>query len=202
MTNVNDETMMTESWDEEIACESGGDEYVATAARCFEPLVRAAARKYEGRGAELEDLEQEGRLAVMRAARRIGARELTRFLARAVPTAVRDAAEVMTRRGRPGKDSRLQIVSLSAPTGMDDDEELGDLIEDARTAADFVTADIVISLEMCATQVDRETAEALMRGASVAEIAAEAGVSPQTVSMRLKRLGRKIAAEERAVCRA
>lgn len=170
-----------------------GIEMAAEAAVKYEPLVAACARRYEGRGAEYDDLAQEGRLAVLRIARRVNAAELARALIRGVPSAVRDAAERMTRRGRPGRASRAATVSLSSSQDADGEGvELEELIEDPSCEDSRASAELRATLELCFTDKERATASALMRGMTIEEIAADGGQSKSAVAMRIRRMRKKL----------
>ena len=60
----------------------------------YEPLVKATARRYAGRGAEYEDLVQEGYLALLILNEKCTDKEwLTAFIARRLPGYVRTAAQ-------------------------------------------------------------------------------------------------------------
>ena len=66
--------------------------------RRFEPLVRATARHYAGRGADFDDLVQEGFLALLLLLPRCRVPEaLPLFLKQGVARAVRDAARRLRR---------------------------------------------------------------------------------------------------------
>lgn len=68
--------------------------------RRFRPLVMAAAKRYTGRGAEFDDLVQEGYLALLRLIPLCSAPEkLPGFLKRRLPGAVRTAARREWRKG-------------------------------------------------------------------------------------------------------
>ena len=60
----------------------------------YEPLVKATAKRYAGRGAEYEDLVQEGYLALLILNEKCTDKEwLTAFIARRLPGYVRTAAQ-------------------------------------------------------------------------------------------------------------
>jgi RNA polymerase sigma factor (sigma-70 family) len=150
---------------------------VAALVRDFSPLVRKVAARYEGRGAEREDLVQEGFLFLVAAIRRYNKRTLAMKLASNLPGRVRDAAARM-RRARA-----LDAASLS------EDEELdfAELqIPDERAQRDFDDFETADLLESLFEGADLEIARAAMCGLTQKEISEELDMSQQNVSYRLK----------------
>ncbi len=85
-------------------------------ARDYAPLVKAAAAKYQGRGAEYDDLVQEGYMAVIILAPQCRDRKwLPLFLKSGIPRSVRDAAERLRRRAHDdGGDVPLESLEETA----------------------------------------------------------------------------------------
>jgi DNA-directed RNA polymerase specialized sigma subunit len=104
----------------------GGDEMEAVV-RDFTPLVRKTAARYEGRGAEREDLIQEGYLALLTIVRRYNKNKLSTALAINLPGLVRNAAARL-RRARA-----MESVSLSGDEDADNPDAREFQIPDDRS---------------------------------------------------------------------
>lgn len=154
-------------------------------AREFAPLVRRVARRYEGRGAEREDLEQEGYVALIVIAQRFGRNEMALRLKRHLPGYVRDAAKKMWR--------PAHIVSLLC--GDDDDEEgqpLAELLADGRSAEEVDELELMDALERFLPPRDMELARALAKGLTQHEIAEETGESRPAVARRVANMRKRL----------
>ncbi|MDR0616828.1 MAG: sigma-70 family RNA polymerase sigma factor [Synergistaceae bacterium] len=153
----------------------------------FAPLVRRVARRYAGRGAEREDLEQEGYVALISLAKRVTndayiARELSRFL----PGMVRDAAGRM--RWRSG------VVRLNAGEDASGDDDSGGIsIPDARAASDYDAAELRAAIEALPDEEERKIAFALSEGSSFGDVAELIGVGRKTLRKRIRSLWRNLA---------
>lgn len=186
------------SGEEAKRMEEGGN--LGALVRAFAPLVKKLARRYEGRGAEREDLEQEGYLALVRLARsgtlRGGA---GRALSRHLPGYVRDAAARMRRRDG--------VVSLYASACTDDGEDApawAESLPDGRAleaVAEMEAFDEVESLFRAGGPddpkkpsgldgLDRKIVDALAGGMTQREIALRVGRTQQCVSHRIGRIRR------------
>ena len=80
------------------------------------PLSRAVARKFIGRGAELEDLEQVAAMALLKALERFEPERGYRFVTYAVPTITGDVRNHLRDRGglmRMPRDTRQRLYQLS-----------------------------------------------------------------------------------------
>lgn len=157
--------------------------------RAFAPLVRATARRYVGRGAEEEDLEQEGWLALVklyRASRSAKAAQVA--TARNLRGMVRDAAARMRRGSTAGEAS-----SLDAPVD-DDGATIGELMEDCDDAMRRDALDAIISIEMRMPEADARLMLAAAGGATTRELASDLGVSQQAVCKRMARIRQKLTA--------
>lgn len=147
--------------------------------REFAPLVRRIARRYEGRGADREDLEQEGYAAMIEIARRHGSREMGKRLKRHLPGYVRDAAAKMWR--------PASCVSIS------DDEQsegvsLSELLPDPHAGEDVEEFELMDALERFLEQDEMALACALADGLTQQEIAEATGRSRATEGRRIARL--------------
>ena len=142
---------------------------VEAACAAYRPLVRATARRYLGRGAEFEDLEQEGYLALIRLLPRCPPGEpLPRFLKLRLPAMVRDAAERMRR------DATMDVCELE---GTDAEpccppEEIGE----------SPVCERLLSGE------DLHIVRWFAEGWTQADIGRRLGISQQAVSARLRRI--------------
>lgn len=157
----------------------------------FTPLIMKTARRYEGRGAEREDLEQEGRLALIVIASACAGDDIRAMLASRLPAMVRDAAERMTRRGRPGRPQKRKSVSLSE-TATDGEAELGETIEDPCAARMMEGAELAADIERSLTPEEMDIARSLAMGMTYDEIARREGVTRQAVWNRVRRMRRKL----------
>ena len=165
-------------------CKENDAADVSALVREFAPLVRRVARRYEGRGAEREDLEQEGYVALIEIARRFGAREMARCLKRHLPGYVRDAAAKMWR--------SASFVSLSDDEGGE--SPLADLLPDARAEQDVSAFELMDALERFLPQEDMALARALAGGMTQEEIAAITGETRSTVGRRIARVRKRLCA--------
>ena len=80
------------------------------------PLARSVARKFTGRGAELEDLEQVAGMALLKALERFEPERGFRFVTYAVPTITGDVRNHLRDRGglmRMPRDTRQRLYRLS-----------------------------------------------------------------------------------------
>ena len=146
-------------------------------AREYTPLVKAAAAKYQGRGAEYEDLVQEGYMALVVLVPQCRDRRwLPLFLRNRVPYHVRDAAARMRKRGSDGGEVLLEAIEETA--GAEDDK--------------YGEAELREALRRTLTRSELDITQALMEGFTQAEIARELGISQQAVAARLKKLRDKL----------
>ena len=155
--------------------------------RAFSPLVASLARRYEGRGAEAEDLRQEGYVGLVRIARSVNKRQLRRALACRLPGLVRDAA---VRMRRPDG-----AVSL---TPLDDEGDEAELyIADERAEADLAEAELCAALERVLHPHELALVEALMAGESASELSRRMGLSRSVFRKRLARIAAAVARAQR-----
>ncbi len=146
-------------------------------AREYTPLVKAAAAKYQGRGAEYEDLVQEGYMALVVLVPQCRDRRwLPLFLRNRVPYHVRDAAARMRKRGSDGGEVLLEAIEETAGA---EDEKYGE-------------AELREALRRTLTRSELDITQALMEGFTQAKIAKELGISQQAVAARLKKIRDKL----------
>ena len=139
-------------------------------AREYTPLVKAAAAKYQGRGAEYEDLVQEGYMALVVLVPQCRDRQwLPLFLRNRVPYHVRDAAARL--RWRAHDDGGEVLLEAIEETAGAEDEKYSEA-------------------ELRESELD--ITQALMEGFTQAEIARELGISQQAVAARLKKIRDKL----------
>ena len=146
--------------------------------RDYRPLIKAAARQYKGRGAEFEDLCQEGSLAVLRLLEKCTQEEhLALFLRLGVKRAVRDAARRLRWKEPPADMDRYG--ELAAP------DDLAALFDEPM--------EIELLLRKIHSPQDRLIVLRLAEGATQGEIAQELGLTQQAVSARLGSIRRTLA---------
>lgn len=156
--------------------------------KAFAPLVKATARRYVGRGADEDDLLQEGWLALLMISRRYHGRDAERAAARNLPGMVRDAA------ARMRFDAVCGTASLDAPIDDDEGSSLGDAVRDTCADERRDELEAVMSLEMCLGEADRRVATLAAHGMTQREISEAMGVSQQAIGKRLCRIKRLITA--------
>ena len=143
----------------------------------YTPLVRATARRYEGRGADYEDLVQEGYLALLILIPKCpDMKWLAHFLKNNLPGLVRDAAARM-RRGRAQGDEVL-LEEIEETVGA---EEEG-----------YREAELRAILFRVLTPEELDLTQALLEGFKQREIAENLGVSQQAVAARLRKIKDKL----------
>lgn len=145
--------------------------------REYTPLVKAAAAKYQGRGAEYEDLVQEGYMALVILVPQCRDRQwLPLFLRNRVPYHVRDAAARLRGRAHDGGEVLLEAIEETA--GAEDEK--------------YSEAELRETLRRTLTRSELDITQALMEGFTQAEIARELGISQQAVAARLKKIRDKL----------
>jgi RNA polymerase sigma factor (sigma-70 family) len=145
-----------------------------------EAISQYAAR-YSGRGAEPEDLKQEGYLAILSHLRGYSKREMCRLIEGSLKGIIRDRAAKQRR--------RENTVRLSQCDDDSDEALLKDEhITDAAAAGDFILVELTDMLERALKPDDMRLAGMLMEGWTQAEIARRFSVSQQSVSKRIARM--------------
>ena len=143
----------------------------------YSPLVKAAAARYQGRGAEYDDLVQEGYMALVMLAPRCGDRQwLPLFLKNRLPYHVRDAATRMRKWRADGDEVLLEAIEETAGA---EEEKYGE-------------AELRETLRRLLTSEELDMTQALVEGFTQAEIARTLGISQQAVAARLKKIRDKL----------
>ena len=145
--------------------------------RAYKPLVKAVAKRYQGRGAEYDDLVQEGCLALLILVPKCPDPQwLALFLKNHLPGYIRDAAARLRRAHAVGKG--LPLEELEEILGAEEQNyreiELREMLMRALSPDEF------------------DITQALIGGYSQREIARALGVSQQAVAARLKTIRKKI----------
>ena len=150
---------------------------MAKIAAQYAPLIKATAARYQGRGAEYEDLVQEGYMALVILVPQCADRRwLPYFLKSRLPCRVRDAAARLRTRGDDGGEILLEEIEETAGA---EDEKYGE-------------AELRETLRRLLTRGELDITQALMEGFTQAEIARELGISQQAVAARLKKIRDKL----------
>ena len=140
----------------------------------FRPLVAATARRYAGRGAEFDDLMQEGFIALLELIPKCGDRKrLPLFLKSRLPARVRTAARREWRR----EWTPLEDIEGTAAEPSFSHEP------------DFAEEDLCAHLD----GKDRELIISLAQGMSQKEAAERLGITQQAVSARLRAVRKRLA---------
>ena len=126
------------------------------------PLARAVARKFAGRGAEVEDLEQVAAIALMKAIERFEPERGFKFMTYAVPTITGEVRNHLRDRGglmRMPRDLRQRLYQLSqvqeaferehmrAPTAAELAQRMGISPEEVLTILSMKTQNEYVSLD-------------------------------------------------------
>jgi RNA polymerase sigma factor (sigma-70 family) len=155
----------------------------------FAPLVRSVARRYEGRGALREDLEQEGYLALLKLARRVSQREcFSRVLWNFLPGMVRDAAARL-RWGE--RDVPLAEGGECGGADAEDGPPAAD-IPDERAPRDYGEVELRAAIDALGEAPDRVIATSLADGLSLGEIAGLLHIDRKTLRKRIRGLCDKL----------
>ena len=157
-----------------ISLSEGAQQKALTEA--YRPLVISCARRYAGRGAEFEDLVQEGYVALLELAPQCPDPQwLPSYLKSRLPGRVRDAARKNWRRY-----GSLPIDEIEPEQEPQAAEQGADTVE---------TEDL---LERHLKEQDAALVRLLMQGYTQAELAQKSGVSQQAISLRLSRIRKSL----------
>jgi RNA polymerase sigma factor (sigma-70 family) len=140
----------------------------------YTPLVLSLARKYQGRGAEYDDLVQEGYIALIKLAPRCSNPDrMSLFLKRQLPAKVRNAAARLRRKESLESELETGELEVSSPLGV----------------VPWLLESLMTDLE----GNEREILKLLAFGYLQKEIAERLGITQQAVSSRVGRIRKKIA---------
>ena len=158
------------------AAERGRDDYVAA----YAPLVKAAARRYQGRGADYEDLVQEGFLALLILIPKCpDMKWLAAFLKNNLPGYVRAAA------------ARMRAPRVKAEEVLL--EEIEETVSEDESMKRYTEAELRTILEKQLTLDELDLTQALLEGFTQKELAEILGITQQAVAARLRKIRRKLA---------
>lgn len=145
--------------------------------RQFAPLVRSVAARYTGRGAEYEDLIQEGNLALLVLAPKCKDKQwLAAYLRNRLPGYVRAAAQRVRKTQASALPEELENILPECESGKERDEfELMELLARVLTKEEF------------------DLTQALVEGFTQKELAPMLGISQQAISARVKMIRGKLA---------
>ena len=147
----------------------------------YAPLVKAVAWRYQGRGAEFEDLVQEGFVALLLLIPKCQDKEwLAYFLKRRLPGYVRAAAARL--RGQAG---RGEFVFL---------EEIEEIISENDTPKRMDEAELSDLLKRTLTKEETNIVQSLTGGFTQKELACSLGITQQAVSAKVRRIRYKLKA--------
>ena len=143
----------------------------------YTPLVKATACRYQGRGADYEDLVQEGYLALLLLIPKCpNMKWLAHFLKNNLPGIVRDAA-VRMRRGRTQGDEVL-LEEIEETVGAEEER--------------YREAELRETLFRLLSPEELDLTQALIEGFTQREIAETLGISQQAVAARLRKIRDKL----------
>jgi len=145
----------------------------------YEPLVKATARRYAGRGAEYEDLVQEGYLALLILNEKCTDKEwLTAFIARRLPGYVRTAAQ--------------RFRGLRRVTNFADFDTAADIVLDPSEIERRVLVEILEILRRKLSPDEFIMVCDVMDGWSQNDLAGKHNITQQAVCARLKKIRAKL----------
>ena len=144
----------------------------------YTPLVKVTAYRYQGRGAEYEDLIQEGYLALLILIPKCkDLKWLPYFLKSRLPGYVRTAAEKL--RGR----RRTPEVEL---------EDVEGVLSDSKSDIERSEDELRDLLERTLTRAELDLTQALLEGFKQKELASLLNITQQAVSARLRAIRNKL----------
>jgi RNA polymerase sigma factor (sigma-70 family) len=145
----------------------------------YEPLVKATARRYTGRGAEFEDLVQEGYLALLILNEKCTDKEwLTAFIARRLPGYVRTAAQ--------------RLRGLRTKTNLIDFEFLPEIILDPSEEERRTLTEIIYIIKRKLLPGEFIMVREAMDGCTQKDLAGKHNITQQAVCARLKKIRAKL----------
>lgn len=153
---------------------NGPEEGLEACLHSFSPLVKKLARRYEGRGAEYEDLVQEGYLALLRLVPRCRKRcHIALFLQKSLPSEIRDAA----RRLRRHRAVPLEELEGTGGEPSIEEEEIP----------------VTVDLERLLPASDLKLVGMLLEGWTQREIGRLLCLSQQAISARVRKVRERLA---------
>ena len=145
----------------------------------YAPLVKATAHRYEGRGADFEDLVQEGFMALLVLIPKCKEiKWLPLFLRNRLPGYVRAAAARMRNQTGNGDVCDLECIE--------------EIISDSESTSKIESCELRELLERTLSQEELDITQALIEGFTQKDIAEITGVSQQAVSQKLRKIRNKL----------
>ncbi len=145
----------------------------------YTPLVRSLARRYYGRGAEFDDLVQEGYIALLVLIPKCPDMTwLAAFLKNNMPGYVRNAAA----RLRTRSDAACEVLL----------EDIEETVGEDESQKRYSEAELREMLRAALTADELDMTQALMEGFTQKEIADTLGLTQQAVGARLKKIRAKL----------
>ena len=145
----------------------------------YAPLVKATARRYAGRGAEYEDLLQEGYLALLILNKKCTDKQwLTAFIASRLPGYVRTAAQ--------------KLRGLRTKTNLIDIEDLQEILHDVTEEERRRLFELIYMLRRNLLPGEFIMANDVMEGCTQNDLAEKYHISQQAVSARIKKIRTKL----------
>ena len=146
------------------------------------PLARAVARRFEGRGAEREDLQQVASIALMKAIERFEPDRGFRFVTYAIPTIAGDVRNYLRDKAsgmRVPRDARQKLYKMQQIREQFEREHMRE--PSARELADAmqITADEMLMLLDMRNQTDLASLDAPVSEDSEADLGAMLGVTDE-----------------------
>ncbi len=144
------------------------------------PLARAVARRFEGRGAEREDLQQVASIALMKAVERFEPERGFRFVTYAIPTIAGDVRNYLRDKAsgmRVPRDARQKLFKMQQIREQFEREHMRE--PSARELADAmqITPDELLMLLDLRNQTDVTSLDAPVSDDSEADLSAMLGVT-------------------------
>ena len=152
---------------------------------CLSRVINFYARKYEGHGAERDDLVQEGYLAALRMRENRPPDALERAIDTNLRGLVRDASEHLRRR-----DDTVEMSYFTNPE--DDSSWLENCIADEAAAEDREGIELNDAVERSLDAAGRDIVAMLLAGFTQKEIGRKLGITKQGAKSRINTIRKKL----------
>jgi RNA polymerase sigma-B factor len=146
------------------------------------PLARAVARRFEGRGAEREDLQQVASIALMKAIERFEPDRGFRFVTYAIPTIAGDVRNYLRDKAsgmRVPRDARQKLYKMQQIREQFEREQMREPSARELAEAMQITADEMLMLLDMRNQTDVTSLDAPVSEDSEADLGAMLGVTDE-----------------------
>ena len=148
-------------------------------------VIRGYARMYEGKGAERDDLIQEGCLAAIRLIRDREPGDVDHAIRTSLRGMIRDAS---ARLRRP----RFTFQMSYWPENDDGSARLEDFVPDPSSADEARNAELMYDLERCLDEGEMEIAMMLLGGRTHEDVGRLFGISKQAATKRINKIRKKL----------